>query len=74
MDLAEARTKIDEIDRQLVDLFCRRMTVSRDVAAWKKENGLPLTDPERERKKLVEVTQQAGEEFRGYTCIPSSLT
>lgn len=67
MDLAEARTKIDEIDRQLVDLFCRRMTVSRDVAAWKKENGLPLTDPERERKKLVEVTQQAGEEFRGYT-------
>ena len=67
MDLAEARAQIDEIDRQLVDLFCRRMTVSRDVAAWKKQNGLPLTDPERERKKLVAVTEQAGEEFRGYT-------
>ena len=67
MDLSEARVKIDEIDKQLVDLFCQRMTVSRDVAAWKKEKGLPLTDPERERKKLVEVTQQAGEEFQGYT-------
>ena len=67
MDLNEARAQIDEIDRQLVDLFCRRMTVSRDVAAWKKERGLPLTDPERERKKLVEVTDLAGEEFRGYT-------
>ena len=29
--------------------------------------GLPLTDPERERKKLVAVTQQAGEDFQGYT-------
>ena len=67
MDLAEARAQIDEIDRQLVDLFCRRMAVSRDVAAWKKEKGLPLTDPERERQKLVAVTDQAGEEFRGYT-------
>lgn len=67
MELSEARVQIDEIDRQLVDLFCKRMEVSRDVAAWKKEKGLPLADPERERKKLVAVTEQAGEEFRGYT-------
>ena len=67
MDLSEARARIDEIDRQLVELFCQRMTVSRDVAAWKKENNLPLTDPERERNKLVEVARQAGEEFQGYT-------
>ena len=67
MDLTEARGKIDEIDGQLVDLFCRRMELGREIAAWKKAHGLPLTDPERERKKLVEVTEQAGEEFRGYT-------
>ncbi len=67
MELNEARERIDEIDRQLVDLFCRRMEVCRDVAARKKEKGLPLTDPERERKKLAEVTELAGEEFRGYT-------
>jgi chorismate mutase/prephenate dehydratase len=67
MDLTEARVKIDEIDEQLVDLFCKRMELSRDVAAWKKEKGLPLTDPERERKKLAAVTDRAGEEFRGYT-------
>ena len=67
MDLSEARARIDEIDSQLVELFCQRMTVSRDIAAWKKKNGLPLMDPERERQKLVEVSRQAGEEFRGYT-------
>lgn len=67
MDLTEARVKIDEIDKELVDLFCKRMALSRDVAAWKKEKGLPLTDPERERQKLVAVTDRAGEEFRGYT-------
>ena len=67
MDLNEARAKIDEIDRQIVALFGVRMAVSRDVAAWKKQNGKPLTDAERERKKLVQVTGLAAEEFRGYT-------
>ncbi len=67
MDLKEARDSIDRIDRELVDLFCRRMEVNADIARYKKENGLPLTDPERERQKLVAVTDQAGETFRGYT-------
>jgi chorismate mutase/prephenate dehydratase len=67
MDLKEARDSIDRIDRELVDLFCRRMEVNADIARYKKENGLPLTDPERELQKLVAVTDQAGETFRGYT-------
>ncbi len=67
MDLKEARDSIDRIDRELVDLFCRRMEVNADIARYKKENGLPLTDPERERQKLVAVTDQAGETFRSYT-------
>lgn len=67
MDLNEARRQIDEIDAQLVELFRRRMEASRDVAAWKKANGKPLTDPERERKKLEQVKALAGEEMADYT-------
>lgn len=36
MDLSEYRTKIDEIDRQLVALFTERMATAADIAAYKR--------------------------------------
>ncbi|MBQ3090150.1 MAG: chorismate mutase [Oscillospiraceae bacterium] len=51
-DLKELRQEIDHIDRQLVDLFLRRMEVSRNVAAYKIANQIPVLDPERERQVL----------------------
>ena len=32
MDLSEIRQQIDEIDQELVGLFCRRMNLSAQVA------------------------------------------
>ena len=32
MDLSEIRQQIDEIDQELVELFCRRMSLSAQVA------------------------------------------
>ncbi|MDE6013641.1 MAG: chorismate mutase [Anaeroplasmataceae bacterium] len=46
--LEEARVKIDEIDSGLRDLFVKRMQVVIDVAKYKKENGLPILNEERE--------------------------
>ena len=51
-DLKELRQEIDHIDRQLVDLLLRRMEVSRNVAAYKIANQIPVLDPERERQVL----------------------
>ena len=34
MDLSEYRTRIDEIDRQLVALFTERMATAADIAAF----------------------------------------
>ena len=62
MDIQDLRAQIDEIDRQLVDLYCRRMDVARAIGRYKQEKGLPVLDPERERTLLDKVAVQAGKE------------
>ena len=65
MDLNDLRTEIDEIDRQIVDLFCKRMEISVKVSQYKIENGLPVLDASRERKKLAKISEMAGEDMGG---------
>ena len=38
--IAELRGQIDEIDRQLIELFERRMDVAREIGAVKREHNL----------------------------------
>lgn len=47
-DIQTAREKICEIDKKMAELFCQRMKVAETVAAYKKENGLPILDAKRE--------------------------
>ena len=61
MELTEIRKEIDAVDEKLVELFSQRMALSQQVADYKKENNLPIYVPAREREKLKEVAQQAGE-------------
>jgi chorismate mutase/prephenate dehydratase len=49
-ELEQCRKEIDEIDRELLALFERRMDVAVRVANYKKENNLPIYDEERESK------------------------
>lgn len=67
MDIQELRKNIDEIDRELVDLFLRRMSISAEVAEYKREVGMPVLDPARERALLERVSEMSGEEFERYT-------
>ena len=73
MNIDEYRNRIDRIDKQLVTLFCERMDTASDIAAWKKEQKRPVFDPERERKKLLEVASSVPEELREYTASLYSL-
>lgn len=66
-ELKDLREKIDAIDQQMVDLFKQRMEVSKEVAAYKRSNGLPTLDAGRERALLGKVGEQAGEELVDYT-------
>lgn len=51
-ELEQCRKEIDEIDKELINLFERRMDVAIRVANYKKENDLPIYDEERESKVI----------------------
>ena len=66
MGLQDYRARIDEVDDELLRLFKERMSISREIARYKKERGIPVTDAAREREKLADIGEKAGEEFRSY--------
>ena len=66
MDLQEIRTQLNGIDDEILKLFCRRMALVKDVAAYKMEHHLPVLDSGREQAILDRVSQAAGEEMGGY--------
>jgi chorismate mutase/prephenate dehydratase len=61
MDIAEIRNKINEVDKELLEAFVRRMRLSEQVASHKSERGLPVTDKTREREVLRRVQEEAGD-------------
>lgn len=61
MELKDFRIQLDEIDAQLVALFCRRMEISRQIGAYKRGKGLPVRDEAREALLLDRVAALAGE-------------
>jgi chorismate mutase / prephenate dehydratase len=63
VDLMESRKKIDEIDRQMVELFEKRMELAIDIAAYKKSVGKPIFDAAREEEKLAALKKLTGNEF-----------
>lgn len=66
MDITELRSEIDKIDNELLRLFCARMELSAQVADYKRERGLPIYVPAREREILQNVAQKAGTELSDY--------
>ena len=65
--LDESRAAIDRIDRELVRLFCERMSVSADVAEYKRSVGKPVYDAARERALLCKISELAGPEMEEHT-------
>jgi chorismate mutase/prephenate dehydratase len=63
MDLLQLRDELDEIDKQIVELYEKRMGVCAEVAAYKIENGKRVFDKDRERQKLEAVTRLTHSEF-----------
>lgn len=66
-DINEARKTINECDAELARIFERRMGAVREVAQYKKERGLPVTDPAREAEVLLRSGELiADETLRGF--------
>ena len=66
LDLTKLREEINKTDKELLDLFKRRMEIAAGVAEYKRENGLPVLDAARERALLDKISDMAGSEFDGY--------
>ena len=52
-NLDEARLIINEVDKEMIDLFKKRMNASKIIGEYKKENNIAILDKERE-KVLIE--------------------
>ena len=63
MNLEQSRKAIDEIEQQLVKLFTDRMACAAEIAAYKKENNLPVLDAGRERQKLAAISEMAPDDL-----------
>ena len=63
IDLAESRKKIDEIDKEIVRLFQKRMGVATDVAAYKRSTGKKVLDPKRDEEKIESLRALGKDEF-----------
>ncbi len=65
--LEEARKIINEIDKEMISLYIKRMQAVRMVAEYKLENGLPVLDSSRESvlkaKNLVELDDKELEKY-----------
>nr|WP_297769675.1 prephenate dehydratase [uncultured Butyrivibrio sp.] len=63
MDLSELRVEIDKVDKQIVELFEKRMDIASQVADYKISTGKKVFDKEREDQKLKAVKELASSEF-----------
>ena len=64
MDLSQVRSRIDEIDAELLELFTQRMEIARLVAKAKRGTKKAIFDPVREREKLSDVAAHTPDAYR----------
>lgn len=69
MNISDARSEIDRIDREILQLFTRRMELGSSIGKIKKEYGLPVENSEREREILLKVSNNANQDMQNCTRI-----
>ena len=62
-DLLILRDQIDAIDKQIVELYEKRVDVCKEVAEYKIETGKKVFDKVREAEKIEKVKAMASTEF-----------
>ncbi|QOY59903.1 bifunctional chorismate mutase/prephenate dehydratase [Thermophilibacter immobilis] len=72
-ELPELRQDIDRIDAQIFRLFAERADTSEGIAAYKREHGLPVFDPTRERQKVAGASEGVPADLRTYAQVLMEL-
>jgi chorismate mutase len=55
MEISDWRVKIDELDRQLVELLSQRAHAAHEIGKLKRGAGMPIYEPDRERNVFNNV-------------------
>lgn len=63
MELNELRNQIDVLDRQLTELFAKRLDICKKIAEYKRENGIEVYDEKREAAVLEKIAALCEGEF-----------
>lgn len=63
MDLLDLRKEIDAVDKQIVELYEKRMDIASQVADYKIAAGKKVFDKQREDEKLNEIKKLAHSDF-----------
>ena len=66
MQLQQIRQQIDQLDNQLVVLYCQRLALVQQVAAAKAETGINVDDPVREQQVLYRLTKDLPDQQKLY--------
>src|ERR671932_376124 len=56
--IQELRSRVDEVDRELIRILNERALIVQEIAAIKAEVGKPLFDPKREEEILRRVDEE----------------
>jgi chorismate mutase len=59
LELEASRAAIDAIDAELIRLLARRAEYVTEVARYKEQHGLAVTDTGREQRMLARITELA---------------
>lgn len=64
--LSDIRDKLDNIDEQILELIQLRTSLSKDIAAIKKEEGMPVRNIQREAEILDRISEKTDADFRPF--------
>ena len=67
LDLDELRRGIDSVDQQILKLLHERIRLVMQVGEYKRQRGIPVYDPERERQLLERLSSAAEAPLDGPT-------
>lgn len=59
MDIEELRGKIDATDKKIMSLIAERMSLSKKISEYKKENNIPVRDEMREKEVMTNNRETA---------------
>ncbi|MBQ3437141.1 MAG: chorismate mutase [Fusobacterium sp.] len=60
------RKEIDEINIKLIELFKKRMEISKKIGDFKKENDIPILDLNREKEIIKTYTENEDSRYKEY--------